>query len=511
MIRRFNTEVIGASQFGKSTAIKALQIAPAIDAGACAVVVEDGHDTLAESVAEYALAKNQGFRTVVIDLKDLRWVCAWEFISRPTVGTWREKRQQAVDSARELADILVGFRGSEYGGLDGKPQLKEWTIGCILLWMFQKDNLPLEMLPWGLQPGTLEFQRLLDGCTDPEIYAKFSLLQAVARQSKVELSKTVGPASRLFDELFQDEAFRVRASMEWTINLEVALKEKLILIVKGGSNPNTTRVLMRALNQKIIAIIKKHWAQHHQPLPVWIFMDEAANFGLIGQAEANAMAECLKMMTCPVTGKGGFTIITQTPDYGDESVNAKVSQCCTVKLVFHCSGIVAELAKKELRAGLDPFKVKRLITRMEHTGEFVKKETESHGTRKDPKTGKDVKDVRVNETFQPKIEPKTEEELWGLHDLDMMNEVFLQRLPVGGCVKRDGPSIEILTITPLKDPWSFPGLGRKMLEEHMIAQRKMGVFREVLDSPPQWTPPPPPAPKQPKPKKPPTPKGKKKK
>ena len=492
IVWRRNVLAIGATQFGKSTGILSEITGPAIVNGKVSVIVLDPDGSFGQLVGEFALGKGQGFRLVYVDLNDLDYTFSFGFAERPDRSLPpRHFRQQAMEQARMLADIMVAQRGSEYGTLDGKVMVKKGAIFAIGFWMHQREDVPLTYLPYALKPGTNEFDYLLNNCTDKTVKEEALQIARLWSRSATEFYKNFAPAERLIGELFEDELFKNMA--EATADLERVIRNKGIIIFKGGTNPNTTRVLMRAVWQRVVYVLKRNWSLTGVPLPVLVQADEAHR--LIGEPEARSTAETLKMMTDPETGEGGFTIISQTPNFGDDLVNMIISQNCTLKYFFHCGGLVAPLAAAELKAGIDPNLVKRIKTRMEHTGQFNEITTRSKGKSKDHE-GHEREDVRDGTSFQPVYREVEDEELWALNDQGTLKEIALQQLNVGECWVRNGPEIFFKKIDKLKDPWAFTGLGKAMLAEHVRMQKEMGVFQEVIDLPPPLTPSPalPPAP-----------------
>ncbi|HYH68865.1 MAG TPA: hypothetical protein VD866_29500 [Urbifossiella sp.] len=425
---------------------------------------------------------------MVVDLSDITWVFSFGFCDKPDPNLpWREFRQQVFERAREVAELAISQRGPEYGGLDGKVNVKKYAILAIAAWMFSAEDLPLAQLPFALKPGTTEFDRILNTCRDPE--TRQALLEMAALwnpRRPDEFHRTVAPAERLIDELFNDET--LRAYGEATADLEEVLKNKGIICFTGGTNEYTTRVILRSVWQRLIRVLKRHWKRSgEKPLPVLFAADECSTY--TGEPEAQSLAECLKMMTDPDTGEGGFVLISQTPDFGSPGVNLKVSQCCSWKAFFHCAGLVAPLAAVELKGGLNPLQVKRVRKKVEHTGQFEAVKVYSQSKRKD-KDGKDLVEERENTVFQPVYREVEEEELWSLSDLVHLADMGLQRLRVGECWVRDGAEVSFRKVPPPAPLWTFDGQGRRMLEEHARRQREQGVFRRVADT----TPPLPPAP-----------------
>jgi len=455
-----NSLVIGRTRSGKSTAVFELDAKPTINASEQAVFILDPHNQFGKQVAEYACHQCPE-RLLYEDLDELSWVSSFGFIkpARNPNPIYREAENR--EQAASFAEILTMQRAVP---IEAQPMVFKWTFSALMLWLNQKTDLPLHYLPWAFRPGSKQFKEMMDGCTDPEVLYDFGLIERV--QSVAKLEEQVGGAARLFNQTFAHMAFRLRT--EPTTDLLDFTKKNGICIWAGGGH--SSRVMMRALTFSINHQASTHWRQTGEPLPAKIYIDEAANFNLIGMTEANAMGQTIKMGL-------SWTIMSQTPDFGDDRVNTSVDQNCSRKIYMaSANSNVAKLCAENMKTTLDPQKVKQYRTKQRHAGfKFQERKgtsTWESGEQKGKGESTNIAQIPIYEQYQ-------EADLMPLNEQTELLAAELMKLPVGTAyISTDGIVVKT-NIKPEGDIWTWPGLGSTKLKELLHHYRAIGVYKQT--------------------------------
>lgn len=498
-----NTLVIGGSQGGKSTSVLALDFVPTVEAGYCSTFLFDPHNDLGQKAAEWATWFCPE-RLLVERLGNLDWVCSAGFIEPSKSLNDIVKESENRNKAKIFAEVLASSQGAS---LKDQPLKKEWIHAALMLWLFQHDPKPLWFLPHAFRPNTPYFNAMIANCENMEMVWKFEMLTRF--NSTVALYNAVGPSARLLDELFNEMAFLLRT--EATFDLESFIEHQGVFILMGGGDdavgPDTIRALMRAFNHKIDEIVIKRWHALGVPTFVKVYIDEAANFNLLGYDDAERMGQTMKM------GRSS-TVISQTPDFGDERTNDSIDQNCPRKIYHRCgSAKIAKLCAENLKTTIDPNRVKQIHTtkRQKNVGFDTTTQT-TKGKYKGSGGEGESENTQVIRT--PIYEELTEEriELMPLSEQNELNEADLlggQRgLQIGECFFSNGGYVSRMKVKKLEDVWTWPGLGKEKLEELIELRRQQGAYKKVtslpwktykLPEPPPAPPSPPAPPKPPKP------------
>jgi hypothetical protein len=322
----FNVCRVGATRRGKSEAT-AVDVARSRES----TVLADPHK---RSTAERVLTHASG-NVLYERLSDVRATLRYDMLSASRDPDAPARQMADQRRAEGFVDILLRRRGGE--SMAGTPLMEEWVLALLMLFLFQAVPKPLTVLPFGLRPGTPEFEALVRDCTLDDVRFKF---QQLSRLSYRALRAEVGSAARLLDGLFRSVAFTARCTGGF--DLGAFLQENGILILERGEDigDDALRVIVGAIVQLVVDHCKRRPRPHP---PVRVILDEATNARLVGRTELRGIAE---------TSKNGlyWTFVVQNLDFPDPEA---VLQNCLRHEWFGCPNY--ELARKaavDVLAGL---------------------------------------------------------------------------------------------------------------------------------------------------------------
>lgn len=477
-----NTIYVATTQFGKSSAVLAREIAPLLEAMFCFLAVFDPKRTLGMKAAELALAIGIEPELIVVeDLTSLRFGLPVAVLTRSSSDDPLVRKAENRAALADLADTITLNSGID---INSTIMVKEWVLKLGGAW--QATTFPQSYLPSTFRPGSKRFAEIKEA-TDDESRFWMQTLEDIKKRNPVEYYKIAGPLSRRIDDVFDDPAVAVRLEGE-PYDLESLIERQGVFIMLGGEVETISKAavtfLMRTVNQRLIRISKRHWARHATKLPMRTIIDEFQAYNLLGQPELDALSQ--------TTGMGlTHVLICQNPDLGDEKPTDDLFQNCPMHVWGHCeSQSVAARGARDLQTDYDPKKVKR---QREHQRQIVvdwdPHEYTVTGKSKDSE-GNEREDERKQIQWRPRHETVTdyEDEYYRPDELRTLREVDLMTTDVGWFwFKRKGrvagpvyvPELEDPWVYPADPEWGIPSLGEEMYAEHVAWLRSSGIVRRV--------------------------------
>lgn len=351
---RPNRLIVGATQYGKTTSEGKDLISAALR-GEYAIVVCDPQGSLVNQMIPHIITCKLGGRTLFDFLDYNKKTLGFGFLKPPKYKDPRERRKAIDFIARSSAEVFT--RRREGYLLSDHVLTEEWTIGALKLHLSQKVALPAFLLPYAFEPGTKQFEKYLEGCTDDDLYRKFSSLE---NMSPREVRERIEPARRLFEVVCRCPAFEDRCHDSF--DLYDFLKRKGILLLsgqhKGHLSDDAIRTVLGMVITEVIQAVKWHYGVTDKPLKVILAIDEATNYLLFGEEEAKA---------CLTTQKAGLSIdcLVQSLDFGSLDILSKVFQGFTERHWYNCTGPTAEMGAIDV--GIPVFDPKREVERQTRT------------------------------------------------------------------------------------------------------------------------------------------------
>lgn len=290
MTPAYNTLVIGSPGAGKS-------VGAAADAVTFpgAIYIADPHK---DSLAYLVIQHIRGY--VLYDrLSDLKRPLRSNFLKPFTGSDPDEVLAKNHRAAMLFTEILMRRRTSDIATM---PLLEEWLSALLMLFLFQRTRLSLRILPFGFVPNTKEFETLVEGCTLPEIRAKF---RSLAKLNPRALRAEVGSATRLINAVFRSPHFLARCDGEFDIDAFVKAKGKLIVEKGDEVDDDATTTILSA---RTLAFIDYAKARSGAIPSIRIYLDEGTNAKTAGKIEEKAAGE---------TRKNGLTwyVMCQWPNF----------------------------------------------------------------------------------------------------------------------------------------------------------------------------------------------------
>ena len=452
-----STQITGASQWsGKTTWMLSQDFYRHCEAADTAIAVFDTHRTFGEKCAGHAIEMGRGGDTIFVDLGS-KFLGGPGITLRSTATDPFEKARDNREYARAAGSAMTLHRPG--ASLDQTRTTKEFFLLAFRAW--QLTNLPAPLMMNFLRPWTTSFDLQYNQLPEGDIKDKLKGVKMMGNSTTFHT--LVGPALRLLEELFEEPIFA--NLLDATFNLEPFIRNCGIFIVIGSGDKFVDRVIMRMFRFRYSQAIRKNWALTEEPLPCRIYIDEASK--MIGEAEAEDLAECLKMGLSHV-------IASQIADYGDPVVTQMVEENTQEKVFMHPGSMKsAEDAAKHLSFNLNPWMVHHQTTQ---------RHTEDDGYRivQTISTGEREGDKRVNDSIitKRKLVEEKQDHYFSLTDQQTMNRVELMRLGTGWAYIRRGPVlIGPDYYEPKPPPFGYDKACKPYIEELIQRRVEQGILR----------------------------------
>jgi len=340
--------IVGMSGSGKSTLMVDAIIDEA-DRGDTAIVVEDPHPkSLAQHVYEKLVARGHGKRILYDRLYDLDNRLGYDFLTPSTSGDVH--RRYAENEARIECFTRILLRRRDQAALNTSPLTEEWTLNALWLYVEQTDPKSLADLHHLFQPNDKVLGKFMDDCRDPERALPFKKIY----DGKGNAGQ-IAPARRLIQRVSQSPGFYLRCGASF--NFQQFLSNRGILIVEGGAfdtlSSDALRIMLGSISLKTLEYVRNR----RRPFPrVSHYLDEANNYGLVGEHEKSALAELRKE-------NYGCKILVQALDFPTAQITEGVLNNCATHIWFCCSSsklaqqAAADLGDSSLKDSLRGLKV----------------------------------------------------------------------------------------------------------------------------------------------------------
>lgn len=272
-----NVLVIGEPGSGKTvgTAVHALRFPGAV------VALDPHNDSLSSMLLEHRDGDVLFHR-----LSDLDHALGYDLLrpsAHPDPATrLRENRRRA----RQLARSLMRRRGGE---IAAAPLTEEYVIGLFLMALFQGGaRTDPAVVPFGLRPGTGEFDALVRGCELDDLRHKFRQLEKLGPRA---LRAEVGPAARLVEPVFGEPEFLAACRPGVAVGAHVQ-RGGWLLLERGTADHDVARTVYGGLTLEVT----EHCEARPVPdPPVLVLLDECTNARTAGDYEETKAGETRKL------------------------------------------------------------------------------------------------------------------------------------------------------------------------------------------------------------------------
>jgi hypothetical protein len=419
---------------------------------------------MAEPVAIRMIQQGLGRRVHIEDYSNFDWVSSPGLLVASQASCPLVREEDNLDQAEAFGDGLCSLQNYK---LAEHPLIAQWSVFSVMFWFYQDPIKPIDFFPDTLSPGTDHFLTMSQQCTHG-FYREMS--QRLLRfNSEVALYNAVGPTARLFAKAVRRQAVAQR--LVRTYSLEDLVKAKMTVFHLGSGKPHD-RVLFRLHNLALQRLARDHWMRNQQPLWMHCLGDEAHTY--IGEPEAAASAETLKM------GQS-WTFVSTRLDYGSDTVNDLLDQNCRRKVIFRCGPRIADEAKKELRANLDPYLLhhnQESFHSLPGLQEEVPTESEAEAFDKD---GNKIILKRRGTAFRqtPEIVKQVTPHYFGLNDQDLLNITRVQTMPRFHYALCEGDQLTFGQVKQPQQRWTV-AQGQELLQAFMERRGETGRYRQPV-------------------------------
>jgi RecA/RadA recombinase len=314
--------IAGMSGGGKTTlAVDA--IVEEADRGDTALVVEDPHtDSLGQNAFERLVARGHGSRILYDRLYNLVHRLGFDFLRLSTASDPIRRYAENETRVDYFTKVLLRRRGQD--SLTTSPLTEEWTLNALWLYVEQSERKSLADLYHLFQPKDQVLAKFMDDCRDPDRVTPFKKIY----DGKGNAGQ-IAPARRLIERVCRSPGFALRCGA--TFNFEEFLSNRGILIVEGGAfdtlSSDALRIILGSISLKTIEYVRNR----PRPYPrVSHYLDEANNYGLVGEHEKSALAELRKK-------NYGCKILVQGLDFPSLQITEGVLNNCATHIWFCCS------------------------------------------------------------------------------------------------------------------------------------------------------------------------------
>lgn len=253
----------------------------------CAIVLLDPPGTLAEKLLLHLDWLGLTQRVLYDRLADSDKVLGYEWLARSQHPDPWQAEAENEERLREFAAVLLRRRDIQDPA--GTPVIEEGVLAALRLYLYQPMPVPLLWLAEVFTPGSATSKHLLRHCTEPELVRNF---HEYHRLSVTARRREVSPAERVLRSVCGSPAFRLR-SQGATFDIAGFLDQQGILLLDGSSRGNLSRDAASVMMGAVVLRVIRHCRTGSRNKVVLV-LDEAANAGLLGLHEAQAMGEALK-------------------------------------------------------------------------------------------------------------------------------------------------------------------------------------------------------------------------
>ncbi|HEV7282279.1 MAG TPA: hypothetical protein VGN57_18905 [Pirellulaceae bacterium] len=478
-VSRFSRLIIGSSGSGKSLGSLSDMTAVA-EARDSAMIVMDPHGLLAENFALQLVSRGMQNRLLYDRLSSFDRILAGFKLTQSVEEHFLKRESENTKRIMSLIDLMWRASRRE-GDPHSMPTMSEGADIVIRLMLFQREPMPLSLLPYAMRFSHPICQRLIEGCTDEEVRERMSDLRRLkAKNADKQLEDAIGPIKRLVRQTFGLPAFRERC--DGSFDLEQALVNRQIIIVDGSDDGTVSKqsvtAVYGALNLQIDQVLRRRFTRTGKPTPVVVVWEEAGATDIIGPNEVDMLRELRK------TGFAGW-IINQDSNFGPPEQWETIKSCTPEKVWYNPGDdeLGTDAGKSLAFRKLDPLKVKHV-----HETERMVFDKWENVTR----TGKSKSGSKETETetnterakYKPVIDRRPE-----FFSLDDQIKLEVQKLMGMGkgyrmIVRPDYVSQSPEYVQMLPEPWParlYPGLAEKKLERAIRESQQRAEFKTPVE------------------------------
>ena len=304
--------IVGSTGSGKSEG-ELVNLVRLADRNEAAIVVLDGHGSLAFKTTGHWIARGYQARLVYEPLHATTRVLCWNMLTRSAAADPSRRLLEDAETRDELSQCFVVQRN--LASLADRPLTKEWLEAAIDLCLGQPQTVPLGSLASAFRIGTPEYKRLIGDCDRREITGKFGELERLYRRNAVQFEIQTGASRRLLELVCGSEVVRLRSRpgpFDW---LQALRDRKLIAFDGGGIRSlEIKRTVFLLASMQVIQSVRRHFAETQQPLPVILVLEEAGALGLLTPFVLSALQELRK------AGLAIHLITQSSLDFGDPAL-----------------------------------------------------------------------------------------------------------------------------------------------------------------------------------------------
>ena len=304
--------ILGSTGSGKSEG-ELVDLVRLADRRDCAVVLLDGHGPLARQAAGHWAYRGHEGRLVYEPLDATDRVLAWPLVPAIAAENPSRRRLAREEARDDLAQCLMAPRN--LASLADRPYTKEWLDAALSLVLAQPSPEPLAALPHGFRVGSPDYERLLTGCDNPDVVAKFRDAERIRRRNPIQYDTLTGASRRLIDQVCGSEAIRLRSAggpFDWL----AALRDRMLIAFDGGGfrSREVKRTFFLLATMQVIHAVRRQFAETRTPLPVVLVLEEAGALGLVTPFVLLALQELRK------AGLAVHVLSQSSLDFGDPAV-----------------------------------------------------------------------------------------------------------------------------------------------------------------------------------------------
>jgi hypothetical protein len=459
--------VVGSTGSGKSEG-ELVELVRLAERRTHAVVLLDPHGPLARRSVGHWARRGHEPRVVYEPLAATDRVLGWPLVPPITGTTPAARRLERAEARDDLAQCLTAPRG--VGSLADRPLTREWVDAALGLLLLQRDPFPLTALPDAFRVGSPGYRRLLAGCDDPALVAKFRDLEQVRRRQPFQYETLTGAARRLVEQACESEVLRLRAAgpFDWA----AALAARSLVAFDGGGvrSRELRRTFFLLASVAVLHAVRRHFAATGTPLPVVLVLEEAGALGLVSPFVLLALQELRK------AGLAVHVLTQSTRDFGDPGVFEAVLANTPVQCWHQCLSPADQWigARALANAAFDPHAVHYTRSRPVRAGvETVR--TESRGESFAPGGHLLRTDVRTGAALVPRMDAHDEPYFKPPSLQEQEFRTRLATLRVGERVLRTRDRVTTERVRMLRSPHRFDAF----VDAVIARVRSHPVYRDV--------------------------------